>query len=137
MTSPVSASVVISDLTEARRAARADFLFHGFDHPSRGTFYKPPVEEEVPVSWKLRQVVSAGGQGSPARRRISRARAEGVWATFLNQTKVFFDELIPGQLREGHLAGAAVSVVNDGHMVFAKGYGYADREGRLLRAIPS
>jgi CubicO group peptidase (beta-lactamase class C family) len=50
---------------------------------------------------------------------------------------VFFDELIPGQLREGHLAGAAVSVVNDGHMVFAKGYGYADREGRLLRAIPS
>lgn len=42
----------------------------------------------------------------------------------------FFDGLIPGQMREGHVVGATVAVVEDGRMVFAKGYGYADRERR-------
>jgi CubicO group peptidase (beta-lactamase class C family) len=65
------------------------------------------------------------------------ARSQESGSDDAREAEVFFDELIPGQLREGHLAGAAVSVVNDGHMVFAKGYGYADREGRLLRAISS
>jgi CubicO group peptidase (beta-lactamase class C family) len=44
--------------------------------------------------------------------------------------RAFFDGLIPGQLRDGHAAGATVAVVEDGRIVFAKGYGYADLEKR-------
>jgi CubicO group peptidase (beta-lactamase class C family) len=46
------------------------------------------------------------------------------------EVEAFFDELIPEQLREEHLAGATVAVVKDGRTVFAKGYGYADRAKR-------
>jgi CubicO group peptidase (beta-lactamase class C family) len=44
------------------------------------------------------------------------------------EAKAFFDELIGGQLRQEHLAGATVSVVEDGRLVFAEGY--ADLESR-------
>ena len=40
----------------------------------------------------------------------------------------FFDERIENQLEENNLAGATVSVVADGEIAFAKGYGYADVE---------
>jgi CubicO group peptidase (beta-lactamase class C family) len=46
------------------------------------------------------------------------------------EVEVFFDELIPKQLREEHVAGATMAVVKDGRLVFAKGYGYADLEKR-------
>src|SRR5215203_6718230 len=46
------------------------------------------------------------------------------------EVETFFDELIPKQLREEHLAGATVAGVKDGRIVFAEGYGYADREQR-------
>jgi CubicO group peptidase (beta-lactamase class C family) len=38
----------------------------------------------------------------------------------------FFDGLLPFALGRGDVAGAVVSVVKDGKIVFAKGYGYAD-----------
>ena len=44
------------------------------------------------------------------------------------EVEAFFDDLIGEQLSEEHVAGATVAVVKDGHLVFAKGYGYADRE---------
>ena len=40
----------------------------------------------------------------------------------------FMDELVPRQLEEGKIPGATVSVVKDGEVVFAKGYGEADVE---------
>jgi len=40
----------------------------------------------------------------------------------------FFDERIENQLEEHNIAGATVSVVADGEIAFAKGYGYADVE---------
>jgi CubicO group peptidase (beta-lactamase class C family) len=40
----------------------------------------------------------------------------------------FLDELFAQQMQEHHIAGAAVSVVKDGRLFFAKGYGYADIE---------
>jgi CubicO group peptidase (beta-lactamase class C family) len=46
------------------------------------------------------------------------------------EVEAFFDELITKQLRKEHVAGATVAVVNDSRLVFAKGYGYADREQR-------
>jgi hypothetical protein len=46
------------------------------------------------------------------------------------EVEAFLDELMPTQLRENHIAGAAVAVVKDGQLLFSKGYGYADLESR-------
>jgi len=40
--------------------------------------------------------------------------------------EVFLDGLIPLQLQNQNIAGAVVSVVKDGQLLLAKGYGYAD-----------
>jgi CubicO group peptidase (beta-lactamase class C family) len=44
------------------------------------------------------------------------------------ELEAFLDELFGRQMAEHHIAGAAVSVVKDGKLFFAKGYGYADLE---------
>jgi len=40
--------------------------------------------------------------------------------------RVFFDQLVPQQLDEFHIPGAAIAVVKDGELVFSQGYGSAD-----------
>lgn len=40
--------------------------------------------------------------------------------------EAFLDGIIPQQLARENIAGAAVSVVKDGKLLFAKGYGYSD-----------
>ena len=47
------------------------------------------------------------------------------------EVEAFFDELIPRQLEERRIPGAAVAVVRDGKLLFAKGYGWADVEERV------
>src|SRR5436190_8784516 len=42
--------------------------------------------------------------------------------------ETLLDALIPSQLRNRNIAGAVVSVVKDGQVLFQKGYGYADVE---------
>jgi CubicO group peptidase (beta-lactamase class C family) len=44
--------------------------------------------------------------------------------------EAFLDALIPSQLRNRDIAGAVVSVVKDGQVLFQKGYGYADFEAK-------
>jgi CubicO group peptidase (beta-lactamase class C family) len=44
--------------------------------------------------------------------------------------ETFLDALIPSQLQNRNIAGAVVSVVKDGQVLFAKGYGYADVEAK-------
>ena len=44
--------------------------------------------------------------------------------------ETFLDALVPSQLRNRNIAGAVVSVVKDGEVLFQKGYGYADFEAR-------
>jgi CubicO group peptidase (beta-lactamase class C family) len=45
--------------------------------------------------------------------------------------EAFLDDLFAQQMEENHIAGAAVSVVKDGKLFFAKGYGYADLENKI------
>ena len=47
------------------------------------------------------------------------------------ELEAFLDELLGKQMEEHHIAGAAVSVVKDGELFFAKGYGYADLENGI------
>jgi len=42
--------------------------------------------------------------------------------------EAFLDGLIPQQLKHDDIAGATISIVKDGKLLFAKGYGYADVE---------
>ncbi|WP_433442985.1 serine hydrolase domain-containing protein [Nonomuraea sp. CA-141351] len=52
-------------------------------------------------------------------------------ATDLEGVGTLVDEVVPAQLAEHGIPGAAVAVVSGGRQVFAKGYGYADLAKRI------
>jgi CubicO group peptidase (beta-lactamase class C family) len=67
---------------------------------------------------------------SPAPAEVSVVASKTSPAPELTKTdfETFLDALIPSQLRNRNIAGAVVSVVKDGQVLFQKGYGYADVE---------
>ncbi len=62
---------------------------------------------------------------------VPSAFAQGPGPTNPAELESFLDELIGSELEQNHIAGAAVSVVKDGELFFAKGYGYADLENNV------
>ena len=56
----------------------------------------------------------------------SRSMQSGDGPTDPAELEAFLDQLMQEQMAEGHIAGAVVSVVKDGEMLFARGYGLAD-----------
>jgi len=42
--------------------------------------------------------------------------------------ETFLDGLVPLQIKQDDIAGVTISIVKDGKLLFAKGYGYADVE---------
>ena len=61
-------------------------------------------------------------------RDVPNAPSEGLGPTGPAELETFLDELFAKQMDEYHIAGAAISIVKDGKLLFAKGYGYADLE---------
>jgi len=61
-------------------------------------------------------------------RDVSTAPSQLQGPTDPAEVEAFLDELLGKEMEEFHIAGAAVSVVKDGKLFFAKGYGYADVE---------
>jgi CubicO group peptidase (beta-lactamase class C family) len=59
------------------------------------------------------------------------APSQGQGPTDPAELEAFLDELLAQEMEEYHIAGAAVSVVKDGKLFFAKGYGYADLEHKI------
>ena len=57
--------------------------------------------------------------------------SQGQGPTDPAELEAFLDELLGRQMEEYHIAGAAISVVKDGELFFAKGYGYADLENSI------
>src|SRR5258706_2020251 len=47
-----------------------------------------------------------------------------------SDVEAFLDGMMPSQLERENVAGAVIAVVKDGHVIFAKGYGYSDMEQR-------
>ena len=47
------------------------------------------------------------------------------------ELETFIDGLMAVQMEQNHVAGATISVVKDGKLFFAKGYGYADVQNRV------
>ena len=81
-----------------------------------------PPSQSRPVSVPTAEISPA----SAAAARGLRDRAE---------LEAFMDGVMAAQLRENHIAGATVSVVRDGDVFFAKGYGSADvRQQRTVQA---
>lgn len=64
-------------------------------------------------------------------RNAAGAPLQGQGPTDPAELGAFLDELLEKQIQDLHIAGAAVSVVQDGKLLFARGYGYADVERRI------
>ena len=62
---------------------------------------------------------------------VSSAPSQALGPTDPTEMEIFLDKLLRKQMEEKHIAGAAVSVVKDGKLFFAKGYGYADLENGI------
>jgi CubicO group peptidase (beta-lactamase class C family) len=67
----------------------------------------------------------AAGEDMP----LSLNQAQGPTDTA--EMEAFLDALMAKDMEEYHIPGAAVSVVKDGLLFFAKGYGYADLENKI------
>jgi len=61
-------------------------------------------------------------------RNVPTMPSQGQGVTDPAELEAFLDELLGRQMEEHHIAGAAISVVKDGKLFYAKGYGYADLE---------
>jgi CubicO group peptidase (beta-lactamase class C family) len=61
----------------------------------------------------------------------STAPSQGQGPNDPAELETFLDELMGRQMEEYHIAGAGVSVVKDGKLFFAKGYGSADLENSI------
>lgn len=56
--------------------------------------------------------------------------ADGAHALTADDLSTFLDGMVPYMIQRGDVAGGVVSVVKDGKLLFARGYGYADLEKR-------
>jgi CubicO group peptidase (beta-lactamase class C family) len=50
---------------------------------------------------------------------------------FTLPVEAFIDDFMAAQMEPNHVPGVTISVVKDGELFFAKGYGYADVENRV------
>jgi CubicO group peptidase (beta-lactamase class C family) len=67
---------------------------------------------------------------APAR-NVSTAPSQAQGPSDPAEMEAFLDELFGKEMEEYHIAGAAIAVVKDGKLFFAKGYGYADIENGI------
>src|SRR6185437_9130625 len=58
------------------------------------------------------------------------AAAGGTGTLTSDDVAAFLDGIVPYAIRSGDIAGATVSVVANGQIIFAKGYGFADMKTR-------
>lgn len=74
--------------------------------------------------------MAKGNRLAPAWKAAA-AAAQALGPTDPAELEAFLDDLLAQEMEEYHIAGAAISVVKDGKLFFAKGYGYADRENKI------
>ncbi|HWD29416.1 MAG TPA: serine hydrolase domain-containing protein [Rhizomicrobium sp.] len=88
---------------------------------SAAAFAAPPSTGPVPFT---------PNAGSVATEIAPPAAKPGVHDLTAQDLHAFLDGLIPYAIRRGDIAGATFSVVKDGKLLFADGYGYADLKSR-------
>ena len=65
-------------------------------------------------------------QQVPSKKDISFVPSQGEGPIDAAEMEAFMDNLFAHQMKENHIVGAAIAVIKDGKLFFAKGYGYAD-----------
>jgi len=73
--------------------------------------------------------MGASAAAQPRTQEQSRSLLSGGGPTDPAELDAFLDPLMQAQMDENHIAGAVVSVVKDGEVLFARGYGLADATG--------
>src|SRR4030095_11344158 len=71
-------------------------------------------------------------ESTMAETKLTPARASATHELTGADLEAFLDGMMPSQLQRENIAGAAISVVKDGKLIFAKGYGFSDVEKRTL-----
>jgi|GEM_PF-42580 len=132
---------LVSGAHEARgRAVLAAAWFEMLEAPSKEMVVfahsgHRPLFEEPATFVALMEKVLAETRTQGATKPSSAAQApqpetrQSLTPVALDDTskiEAFFDDLLPRQLAEHHIAGAAVVMVKDGQVRFARGYGFAD-----------
>ena len=56
--------------------------------------------------------------------------ADGTHELTADDLSTFLDGMVPYMIQRGDVVGGVISVVKDGKLLFARGYGYADLEAR-------
>src|SRR5215208_847570 len=67
-------------------------------------------------------------QRATAESPVAAASSDRPHEMTATDVEAFLDGLVPLQLKNADIAGATISIVKDGKLLFAKGYGYADVE---------
>ena len=81
---------------------------------------------------------SAGGSAVPPQDRTplrgdtaASVSPDQPGPTNRHEVAAFLDGLVPREMETQHIAGAAVSIIKDGRLLFTKGYGYADLHNHI------
>jgi CubicO group peptidase (beta-lactamase class C family) len=91
----------------------------------------------MPIMLALVIVLSTSGSAMgqddkvTAGRNVATAQSQQQGPTDRAEMEAFLDEELGKEMEKHHIAGAAVSVVKDGELFFAKGYGSADLENGI------
>ena len=83
---------------------------------TRATSQQPPSAASLTIPAPARRHVPAQGPAVPTPTHPLSAADLEAWR----------DGMLPAALEQGKVGGVVVSVVKDGHLLLAKGYGYAD-----------
>jgi CubicO group peptidase (beta-lactamase class C family) len=91
----------------------------------------------MPIMLALVIVLSTSGsamgqdKGGAPGRNVATAQSQQQGPTDRAEMETFLDKELGKEMKKHHIAGAAVSVVKDGELFFAKGYGSADLENDI------
>jgi CubicO group peptidase (beta-lactamase class C family) len=94
---------------------------------------KKPMAIVLTLALLLSVIAPAMAQEDKAAsdRNLSAAPLQEQGPTDPAEMEAFLDDVFAKEMNEYHIAGAAIAVVKDGKLFFAKGYGYADLEDKI------
>jgi len=98
---------------------------------------QPIIKKSIAMMLALMMLFSIVGSAMARENRTAPGKdvpatsSQALGPTDPAELEAFLDDLFAKDMEEYHIAGAAVSVVKDGILLFAKGYGYADLENKI------
>src|SRR5215210_4380027 len=98
---------------------------------------KKSITISMTIMLALVMLLSTSGSSKDQEKRVAPGRNVPIAPpqqqdpTDRAELEAFLDEELGREMEKHHIAGAAVSVVQDGELFFAKGYGDADLENKI------